>query len=81
MGEKKDHLKKLSELSEKIMALANSIRQAEKDMESTLRDEIEARDLQNVKERMKAVEETLCVLQEEVGHVEAEHYKKAKETH
>ena len=81
MGEKKDHLKKLSELSEKIIALANSIRQAEKDMESTWRDEIEARDLRNVKERMKAVEETLCVLQEEVGHVEAKHCKKAKETH
>jgi hypothetical protein len=81
MGKKKDHLKKLSELSEKIMALANSIRQAEKDMESTWRDEIEARDLRNVKKRLKAAEETLCVLQEEVGHVEAEHCKKAKETH
>jgi len=81
MGEKRDHLKKLSELSEKIMALANSIRQAEKDMESIWRDQIEARDLGNVKERMKAVEETLCVLQEEVGHLEAEHCKKAKETH
>jgi hypothetical protein len=81
MGEKKDHLKKLSEVSEKVMALANSIRQAEKDMESTWMDQIEARDLRNVKEQMKAVEETLCVLQEEVGHVEAEHCKKAKETH
>jgi len=81
MGEKRDHLKKLSELSEKIMALANSIREAEKDMESIWRDQIEARDLGNVKERMKAVEETLCVLQEEVGHLEAEHCKKAKETH
>jgi uncharacterized small protein (DUF1192 family) len=81
MGEKRDHLKKLSELSEKIMALANSIRQAEKDMESIWRDQIEVRDLGNVKERMKAVEETLCVLQEEVGHLEAEHCKKAKETH
>jgi hypothetical protein len=35
MGEKKDHLKKLSELSEKITALGESIRDAEKDMEST----------------------------------------------
>jgi uncharacterized small protein (DUF1192 family) len=50
-------------------------------MEATWIDEIEARDLQNVKERMKAVEETLCILQEEVGHVEAEHCKKTKETH
>jgi len=73
MGEKKDHLKKLSELSEKIMALANSIRQAEKGMESTWIDAIEARDLRNVKERMKAVEETLCVLQEEIGHMEGKH--------
>jgi len=79
MGEKRDHLKKLSELSEKVLALANSIKGAEKDMEATWIDEIEARDLRNVKERMKAVEETLCILQEEVGHVEAEHCKKAKE--
>jgi hypothetical protein len=80
-GREKRPPKKLSELSEKVMALANSIRQAERDMQSTWIDEIEARDLQNMKERMKAVEETLCVLQEEVGHVEAEHCKKAKETH
>jgi uncharacterized small protein (DUF1192 family) len=79
MGEKDDHLKKLSELSEKIMALANSIQRAEKDMESTWIDAIEERDLRTVKERMKAVEEALCMLQEEVGHVEAEHCKKVKE--
>jgi hypothetical protein len=81
MGEVKEHGDKILELSEKIMALANSTKGAEKDMEATWIDEIEARDLQNVKERMKAVEETLCVLQEEVGHVETEHCKKAKETH
>jgi hypothetical protein len=63
------------------MALAHSIQQAEKDMESTWIDEIEARDLQNVKERMKAVEETPRIVEREVGHVEAEHGKKAKETH
>jgi hypothetical protein len=73
MGEKKEHLKKLSELSEKIMALANSIQQVEKDMESTWMDQIEARDLRNVKERMKAVEDALCMLQEEVGHIEERH--------
>jgi len=73
MGKKKDHLKKLSELSEKVMALANSIREAEKDMEATWIDEIEARDLQRVKEWMKAVEETLCILQEEIGHMEGKH--------
>jgi len=73
MGEKKEHLKKLSELSEKIMALANLIQQVEKDMESTWMDQIEARDLRNVKERMKAVEDALCMLQEEVGHIEEKH--------
>jgi phosphoenolpyruvate synthase/pyruvate phosphate dikinase len=35
----------------------------------------------DVKEQMRAVEETLCIVQEEVGHLEAEHCKKAKETH
>jgi regulator of replication initiation timing len=80
MGEKKDHFTKLSELSKKIMTLSESIRQAEKDMGSIWTDEIEMKDLQNVKERMKAVEETLSVLQEEVGHLEAEHCKKVKET-
>ena len=73
MGEKKEHLKKLSELSEKIMTLSESIRQAEKDMGSVWTDEIEMKDLRNVKERMKAVEETLSVLQEEVGHIEGKH--------
>jgi hypothetical protein len=42
-------------------------------MESTWVDQIEARDLRNVKEQMKAIEETLCVLQEEVGHIEGKH--------
>jgi hypothetical protein len=73
MGEKKDHLKRLSELSEKIMALGNSIQQAEKDLKSTWIDEIEDRDLRNVKERMKAVEDALCMLKEEVGHIEGKH--------
>ena len=81
MGEKKDHFRKLSELSKKIMTLSESIKQAEKDMGSVWTDEIEMKDLQNVKDRMKAVEGTLRILQEEVGHLEAEHCKKAKETH
>jgi len=42
-------------------------------MESTWVDQIEMRDLQNVKERLKAVEEALCILQEEVGHIEGKH--------
>ena len=73
MGEKKDHLKRLSELSEMVMALGNSIRQAEKDLKSTWIDEIEQRDLRDVKERMKAVEDALCMLKEEVGHIEGKH--------
>jgi hypothetical protein len=59
MGKAKEHLRKLSELSKKIMALGESLKQAEKDMESTWTDEIEKRDLRNVKDRMKAVEDTL----------------------
>jgi hypothetical protein len=73
MGEKKDHLTRLSELSEKILALAESIKGAEKDMQATWIDNIEARDLQNVKERMKVVEDALCMLKEEVGHIEGKH--------
>jgi len=75
MGEKKDHLRRLSELSEKIMALGNSIQQAEKDLKSTWIDEIEGRDLRNVKEQMKAVDDALRILQEEVGHIEGKHCK------
>jgi len=78
MGKAKKHLRKLSELSEKIMALGESLRQAEKDMESIWADEVEKRDLENVKERMKAVEDTLCLLQEEVGHIEGKHCKRTK---
>jgi hypothetical protein len=73
MGEKKDHFKNLSQLSEKIIALANSIRKAERDMQATWIDEVEARDLQNVKEQMKAVEDALCMLKEEIGHIEGKH--------
>jgi hypothetical protein len=73
MGERKDHLKRLSELSAKIMALGNSIQQAEKDLKLTWIDEIEERDLRDVKERMKAVEDALCMLKEEVGHIEGKH--------
>lgn len=75
MGETREHLKKILELSEKITALGRFIRDAEKDMESTWADEIEKRDLHNLKEGMKEVEEALCTLQEEVGHIEAKHCK------
>lgn len=47
-------------------------------MESIWADEVEKRDPENVKERMKAVEDTLCLLQLEVGHIETEHCKGGK---
>jgi len=73
MGEARDHLAKLSELSEKIMALGKSLNQAEIDMESTWVDQIEMRDLRDVKRHLKEVEDALCLLQEEVSHIEGEH--------
>jgi hypothetical protein len=75
MGKARDHLAKLSELSEKILVLGESLRQAEKDMESTWVDQIEMRDLRDVKRHLKEVEDALCLLQKEVGHIEAEHCK------
>jgi len=60
------------------MALGESIKKAEKDMESVWMDQIEEIDLRDVKEGMKAVENALHLLQEEVGHVEAEHCKGTK---
>ena len=79
MGEKKDHLKRLSQLSDKVMALAESMRRAEKDMESVWMDQVEMRDLQDVKSHMKELEDVLCMLQEEVGHIELIHCRRAKE--
>jgi len=75
MGKARDHLAKLSELSEKIMALGKSLNRAEKDMESTWVDQIEMRDLRDVKRHLKEVEDALCLLQEEVSHIEGEHCK------
>ena len=77
MAKPKDHLRRLSELSEKVMALANSIKGAEKDMGSVWMDQVEKRDLQDVKKHMKEVEDVLCMLQEEVGHIESSHCKEA----
>jgi hypothetical protein len=77
MEKVRDHLKKLSKLSERIMALGEVINQAEKDMKSTWVDQIEMRDLRNVKRRLKEVEDALCMMQAEVGHIEAKHCKKA----
>ena len=75
MGKAKDHLAKLSELSKKIMALGKSLDQAEKDMESTWVDQIEMRDLRDVKRHLKEVEDALCLLQAEIGHIESRHCK------
>ena len=45
MAKPTEHLKKFSTLSERIMALGDSIKKAEKDMESVWVDEIEEIDL------------------------------------
>jgi hypothetical protein len=45
MGDAKDHLRKFSELSQRIFALGESIRRAEKDLKFQWVDEIERRDL------------------------------------
>ena len=76
MGDAKDHLKKFSELSQRIFALGKSIRQAEKDLKFQWVDEIEQRDLQDIKDHMKSLEDALRALQAEMGHIEAEHLKR-----
>lgn len=75
MAKTREHLKKLSELSGRIMALGESIKKAEGDMKSVWTDQLEEIDLREVKGRMKAVENALHLLQEEVEHMEAEHCK------
>ena len=45
MGDPKDHLRKFSELSQRIFALGESIRRAEKDSKFQWVDEIEQRDV------------------------------------
>ncbi len=78
MAEAKEHLERLAELSEKITALAMSIKQAEKDLKSQWVDEVEQRDLQSVKDHMNVVEDALRVLRKEMSHIEAEHCKEGK---
>jgi hypothetical protein len=80
MGKAKEHFKTLSELSEKIMVLGESIKKAEKDMESVWMDQVEEIDLRNVKDCMKSVEDALHLLQEEVSHMAAEHCKGTMDT-
>ena len=80
MAKTAEHLKKFSELSERIVALGESIKKAEKDMESVWMDEVEEIDLRDVKDRMKSVEDALHLLQEEVSHMETEHCKEPIDT-
>jgi hypothetical protein len=79
MANTTEHLKKFSELSNRIMALGESIKKAERDMESVWMDQVEMVDLRDVKNRMKSVEDALHLLQEEVSHMEREHCGKTME--
>jgi len=76
MGDAKDHLRNFSELSQRIVALGKSIKRAEKDLKFEWVDEIEQRDLQDIKEHMKSLEDALRMSQAEMGHIEAEHLKR-----
>jgi len=40
-------------------------------------DQAEMRNLQDVKSHMKEVEYVLCMLKEDVGHIESSYYKEA----
>lgn len=75
MGKKKEHQNRLLALATKIFALGEAVEQMEKNVGSTWTDEIEMADLRNLNERMKEVEEHLCGLQEEIGHLEKMHCK------
>ena len=48
-------------------------------MQTVWKDYIDVRDLQNVKERMTAVEEVLRSLQDEMDHIEGEHCRERKQ--
>ncbi len=47
-------------------------------MESVWMDQIEEKDLREVKDHMKAVKDALHLLREEISHMEAEHCKNIK---
>jgi hypothetical protein len=76
MGDARDHLRKVSELSQRIVALGESIKRAEKDLKFQWVDEIEQRNLQDIKDHMKSLEGTLRMFQTEMGHIGAEHLKR-----
>jgi hypothetical protein len=76
MGDANTHLKNLSELSQNIEALGKSVKKAENDLKFQWVDEIEKIDLEDIKEHMKKVEQSLRMLQAEMSHIEAEHQKR-----
>ena len=73
MGNKKEHQKKLGALAAEILSLGETIKEIEKHMESTWTDEIERDDLRHLKEQFKKMEDSLCGLQEQIGHLEKLH--------
>ncbi len=75
MGKKKEHLSKLLDLAKEIRVLGEAVQEMDKNMESTWTDDIERRDLQELKGRMQKVEEILCEFKDEIGHLENLHCK------
>jgi len=65
----KEYVDKILELSERIMALGESIRRIEKDMEPTWMDQVYKRNLRDLKNYLKQEEDLHCMLQEEVSHI------------
>jgi len=76
MGDANTHLKNLSELSKNIESLGKSVKKAENDLKFQWVDEIEKIDLEDIKEHMAKVENSLRMFQAEIGHIEAEHQKR-----
>lgn len=76
MAKTKEHLKKLSELCEKITGLTESIKRTEEDLKFQWVDEIEEKDIRKVKDQVKAVEDAFNMLQDEC-RIQGEHCSKA----
>jgi hypothetical protein len=55
------------------MSLGETIKEIEKHMQFIWTDEIEKDDLRHLKEQLKKMEDSLCGLQEEIGHLEKLH--------
>lgn len=78
MAKTKKHLKKLSELCEKITGLTESIKRTEEDLKFQWVDEIEEKDIRKVKDQVKAVEDAFNMLQDEC-RIQGEHCSKARQ--